>query len=931
MNIHKSTKYFCTLLLLGQFTSTAAAQTIKPENITTAKQAQQNSKTISSLKRFKLLNSQLRTLREANFKSDILHSQLSLPNIKTTQKITQTPEVKPEKGIYITPRIGAQFTTGSGVGYDSSYTSVEGFVPLVQNPGKDLTFIQGKLHLATTDTLASGNLTLGHRLYSTRDNRVIGGYIAYDARNTGNNKFNQVGAGFESLGESWDARANLYIPVNDTRQVSNESISETSSPLSVPQFQENFLVQTRNVQRQVNRRFEVAMKGIDIEAGVKLANIGTTGDVRGYAGLYYYNASNNDEIFGGRARLEVNPNDALKLGVLLSNDSTFGTNLVFSVGASLPGTRPVGLKKNSVLARFGESIVRNDNIIIKEQQESTITSLQETILLTNPATGQPWEFQHVNLGIGTGNGTFENPTGTVAEALNIAQANDIVYVQAGINPGIPGFTIPNSVQVLSTGVVQQINTVEAGTIQLPLSGTGTLPTITGTVTMGNNTTLSGFAIASGSNPGIFASNIGNFTIRNNTITSPTAQGILLENVRGEVAITNNTIQDSGINGLQISNNQGKLDLNLTGNTIRNNGIGSINENGEEIIDENGDENIDGDGIEIIDGEGIEIIDGDGIGRINENAIQRINENAIQRINENAIQRISGNGVDIELSNTATGTFNFINNTIADNTSINGVANGVNIQLLDSANSTFNFAKNVVTNNAGQGITIALEASANGTFNLTDNNLANNTLSGLSVLLSNNSQGNFKIANNTITNNKIQGIDFLLADSSSGFFNISSNTITDNRQTGVNIVLSNTAQGDINISNNPQISLNGLYGIFASANDNSQLRLTVDSNSIDYNTSNFAITSFNTAKIFAAVRSNNIIGNAGISDFEVVTYDSANICLQAKNNQINDLFINDLFGGILQIEGDLLTANMLPSTGIGISLSATSVPAGTCGF
>ena len=719
------------------------------------------------------------------------------------------------------------------------------------------------MHLATTDTLASGNITLGHRLYSTRDNRVIGGYIAYEARNTGNNKFNQVGAGFESLGESWDARANLYIPVNDTRQVTNESISETSSPLSVPQFQENFLVQTRNVQRQVNRRLEVAMKGIDIEAGVKLANIGTTGDVRGYAGLYYYNASNNDESFGGRARLEVNPNDALKLGVLLSNDSTFGTNLVFSVGASLPGTRPVGLKKNSVLARFGESIVRNDNIIIKEQQEASITSLQETTFLTNPATGEPWEFQHVSLGTGTGNGTFENPTG-IAQALNIAQANDIVYVQAGTNPGIPGFTIPNNVQVLSSGVAQQINTVEAGTIQLPFSGTGALPTVTGTVTMGNNTTLSGFAISSGANPGISASNIGNFAIRNNTITSPTAQGILFQNVTGEVGITNNTLQNSGISGLAISNNQGKLDLNLTGNTIRNNGAASIN----------------------------------------------------------------GSGVDIELSNTATGTFNFTNNIIANNTSTNGIANGVNVQL-DGANSTFNFSRNTITNNGGEGINIALEANANGTFNLTDNNLARNALSGLSVLLSNSSQGNFQIANNTITNNQIHGVDFSLADSTSGVFNISSNTITDNQETGVNIILSNTAQGNVNINNNPAISQNDLYGIFAIANENSQLRLTVDSNQINNNANNFGIYSLDTTNISAAVRSNNMTGATSV--FEVINLDNGRICLQSRNNQISNFFVSNFFAGLLQIEEGTFTTNNIPPGNTSVSGTITNVLAGTCGF
>lgn len=446
-------------------------------------------------------------------------------------------------------------------------------------------------------------------------------------------------------------------------------------------------------------------------------------------------------------------------------------------------------------SRFGDSIVRNDNIIIKEQREASITSVQETTFLTNSATGQRWQFQHVNLGVGTGDGTFENPTGTIAQALNVAQANDIVYVQAGTNPGVPGFTIPSSVQVLSSGGVQQISTAEIGTIQLPLSSSGTLPTVTGTVTIGNNSTLSGFTISSDANPGISASNVGNFTIRNNTITSTTSQGVLLENVTGQIAIADNTIQNSGIDGLFISNNQGQVDLNLTGNTIRNNGITSSN----------------------------------------------------------------GNGVNIELSNAATGTFNFTNNTIADNISTTGVANGINVQLFDSANPTLNFSRNTIINNAGQGINIALEANANGTFNLTENNLTNNRLSGLSVLMSNSSQGNFGIANNTITNNQVQGLDLLLADTASGTFNISNNTITDNQAIGINLLLSNIAQGNVNITNNTAISRNGLYGIFANVSDDSQLRLIVDSNPINNSSNSFAINSFNTADIFVAVRSNNITG------------------------------------------------------------------------
>ncbi|MEW5859443.1 MAG: inverse autotransporter beta domain-containing protein, partial [Cyanobacteriota bacterium] len=370
-----------------------------------------------------------RTLHEAGLVQETITPEnvSSITEISAdTKQILQSDRVRFQRFL---PRIGAEFTTGSSVGYESSFGSIEGFVPLWQNLD-NLTFLEGRLLLSTEDSHTSSNIVLGHRFYSAKDNRILGGYVAFDTRDTGNSNFNQLGAGFESLGENWDVRANAYIPVGDTRQLTQERVFSTGLSFSDPFFQGNFLGQTRNQQLQRDRNFEAAMAGFDVEAGVKIAQLGQTGDLRGYAGLYYYDAPGSAEILGWRTRLEARPTDTFRLGLLLSNDATFGTNLVLSVGANFPGTRPRGIRKEDrVLARLGESVTRNANIIVDEQSESESFSVQDTVFVTNPATGQPWRFRHVNLGIGTGNGTFENPTATVAEALAVAQPNDIVYVQ----------------------------------------------------------------------------------------------------------------------------------------------------------------------------------------------------------------------------------------------------------------------------------------------------------------------------------------------------------------------------------------------------------------------------------------------------------------------------------------------------------------------
>ncbi len=233
------------------------------------------------------------------------------------------------------------------------------------------------------------------------------------------------------------------------------------------------------------------------------------------------------------------------------------------------------------------------------------TSSPFNIFLTNPTTGQPYVFQHVTLGASGGNGSFENPFGIVQSALNATRSDDnaIVYVQAGSNPGIPAFTIPDRVQVLSTGPIQPLAAALNGQplpgFQIPLSGSGVFPAVNGTVTMRSDTVLSGFTIASATGPGVAFTNVNGVEVRDNLIRntanagvlgngvatanllrnqiiSAQDQGIYLQNV-GSANITDNSVIgtragttiDSG-QGIAIANFAGQVNLNITNNQIRTN-------------------------------------------------------------------------------------------------------------------------------------------------------------------------------------------------------------------------------------------------------------------------------------------------------------------------------------------------------------------------
>jgi hypothetical protein len=770
----------------------------------------------------------------------------------------------------INSRFGVGLTTGPGVGYESSFANFEAFVPLSQSVGDNVTFLEGRLLLSTENSLTSGNIILGHRFLSSKSNRLYGASIAYDTRDTGKSTFHQVGVGVEILGESWDIRANAYIPVGETRQLTEERVVNTATSFSEPFFQGNFLAQTRNQQQQINRRWEAAMTGFDLEAGVKISQLGEARDLRGYAGVYYYDAAGSSGFFGGKARLELRPSDTLKLGLSLSSDATFGTNLVFQVGASFPSNRPKGKGKERLLARLGESVIRNPNLVVESQFKSQWVSVQDRVFVTNPATGEPWRFRHVNLGIGEGNegsATFEHPTGTVAEAFKVAVPNDIVYVQAGTNPGIPSFRIPDKVQLLSNSPVQWINTIESGNIKLPLSGAGVMPIVTGRAIVGNDTTISGFFFQTNNNSGIYGSNVSNLIIRENAITNAAREGILLENVTGKVAITKNSINNANAEGFSLKNNLGQVELTLTENQIANNG-------------KSGDE---------------------------------------------------GDGIKLELRNTAQGTFHIANNQIVNNKGQSGIADGIDIKLFNNAQAFFKITNNQIIGNQFRGTSIELESTAQATFNLSNNTIADNQADGTYIKLSETAQGTFTIDNNQITRNGIYGIGIFLADQTKGTFNLTNNKITENQDNGVFIQLSDQAQGTVAITNNSQIAQNNSFGIFANTNQNTVLRLLVESNNIvDHPLSGLSLSSFDASQAFAVIRLNSITGNS-LSDLEATTISPrANICLQPRNNTLGSLMLFDAVGGVIQVESETLPTNNISRTNT-VGWSGTTVPPGTCGF
>jgi trimeric autotransporter adhesin len=772
------------------------------------------------------------------------------PQIQTSQ--IQTSQVQsPASILRISPKIGARFTSQGG-GTSSAF-GFEGFVPLQQQPGQNLTYVEGRLQIATDNGALGGNVLLGHRFLTESKKAIVGTYLSYDNRNTGNTSFHQLGAGFEHLSDAIDFRFNAYLPVGNSRaELSNR-------PIGTVRFQGNGLGIDR---LQV---FQQALAGMDVEIGTKLANLGK-GSLRGYIGGYYYGGDNSN-FAGFRTRLVAKPSDTIAAGLTVQTDSRFDTRVMFSLGVSFPGSGGGSAPENtSVLARLGESPDRQQSILVDQFNKS---SFEAGI---NPDTGKPWFIQHVIAGTAAGGGTFEAPAGNIAAVLPKARSGGLVYVQAGSNPGMPGFTIPDGVSVVSNVERESIPT-QFGNVPLPNSGSGIRPTITGPIILGNDTVLVGFEILNSSGHGIEGKNIRNVTIANNEIFDSKLNGIKLENVTGTVDIIDNLVDN--IENNPGNDNPGNNDEPLPQAKV----------------------------VQVANKESIE--PQDGILVTNSTGVTNLT------IEGNEITNSSRSGVLVELLGNAQGSV-----TIADNGVYDNQLFGIVVAPEGKAKATIQITDNDTANNgATQGINILSRDTAQSEVLIDGNRLSRDSIlvqsSGSSRVLA-------TVSNNLVTGDALSltpGIIFSGEDNSVGVGNIRANQVsrfTAPFASGIQTSIANNAKATVTIADNRVT--NNQRGIVTNVDDNGKLNTTIAGNEVKGNLNEGVMVTgaatFNklgtgAPQIAAVLRNNEVTGNQpselGFGDMAIASFSpNARICFQLTNNQIGILAIGDTSNPLLSL-------------------------------
>jgi len=490
----------------------------------------------------------------------------------------ETAEAQDAPAPYMT-RLSARHVSGAGVGHTMGYSSLDWFLPL--SAESDSTMWFGDFRgLIFNDAEFGSNVGTGYRWFVEDQNRIYGINGYWDTRNENMLLFNQAGIGVESLGQIFDFRANGYTPaVNDTYQHQPWNAYFLDNGLILPST--------------------AALSGMDAEAGINLPTFYQISTSL-FGGGYYYDSNHTIAAAGWRVRAQATFRDSVVVGVSVQDDDLFGQTVNGMIELRHTVFHRTTLARRSMRHKFRQADGSGDGETVRHRLADPVYRRQNIVLqdesnrLTT-SSGTPLNFLHV-VPEGTGTtGTFEDPYGTILDAMaNPLSASGVVYTpNGGTFAGHVNMTAGS--RLFSNGPTQFVST-NFGSVKVPLSGANSsltaLPSkIEGDVTLANNTVLNGFdvqggisgtsvtgaflinnRIASSSADAISMTSSNGVSLNNLLIENPVHRGILLND--SSAILSSVTIQNSGDTALEINTTANNRIVTASGLRITNT-VGSI--------------------------------------------------------------------------------------------------------------------------------------------------------------------------------------------------------------------------------------------------------------------------------------------------------------------------------------------------------------------
>lgn len=413
---------------------------------------------------------------------------------------------------------GAHIDLEGKLGDDRDIGEVDLFIPLSQDDDTLLfSTLRGRIDNQDSE---EGNFGLGLRQMMS-NGWNIGGYGYFDRRNTGfDNSFNQITLGTEALSETFDLRANVYVPIGDTTKSAAGAGSADFSGAGI----------------SVRPGQEKALKGFDAEIGWRAPVFDLEGNkhLRLYAGGYHFYTSGVEDVTGPRARAELVfteikqlwPGSRLSLNAEFQHDDPRGSQGFVSARLRIPLQKESrNLAKLSYMEqRMVDPIVRDVDIV----SQAGAFGAAETV--TQTADGKTLTVIDNGTVTGATLGTEVTNAGDNAAIIlngDYSGINDHIVVRQGQSI-YGGTTIGVK---LADGSTEFIKTPSA-----TLSGTGGDGGMGGAdhlIRMADNSRLEGVTLNVNhtQGTGVYVYEADNVKIINNTIdstsTANTAYGILL--------------------------------------------------------------------------------------------------------------------------------------------------------------------------------------------------------------------------------------------------------------------------------------------------------------------------------------------------------------------------------------------------------------------
>lgn len=630
-----------------------------------------------------------------------------------------------------------------GFGDVPAFTGIGATHYAYRNGGVLLLELEGRI----TNIGGGGASGAVHRRYAHGET-IFGAGAFYDLSQSENEfLYQQTGVSLEAMHGPWSLRANGYIPLGDR----GHSITQADSILAGTFFYQGNNIVADAIAQQVE---ETSFGGVELELSQAIYSI----DNELYIG--YYHLQNESGVtadgFKGGFRGFVLP--ALAVNITISDDDVFGTNVYggftwyFGKGynACTSGTN-YGLLNR---------VERNRQVAVKE----VITPVPTQVTLT--FDDEVITVMHVNDDGAGGDGTFENPFGSLTDADNDPDKDDfdIVLVHSDTSFDNQSFTVSPEQRFLGEGDdnLHIIDTDQFGLIFLPEASDVSAPRPIIENTAGTAITLADDSIAS------------NFTIDNATTA------LLANNLSGEININRIDITD-GDTAIDID--MGDAEFSITGVNITDPATVAININGgssevtfgSDFVDQiNGlfgastiDQNENGSAVNVMGGHDgtFTMVAASSIAATDGNGLQF--NNADGEYNFNGTVMLDGGDAGIDILGNSDGTFTFSSNTsIVNPTGDAFVVSG------SGGSSPDIIYSGTIENDAGRAISISNTAEGN---TIVFNSGAADAIgdSALGIRLMNVDQDVDFLADMELTGT--QGIDIV---SGSGTFTFSDTDLTD---------------------------------------------------------------------------------------------------------------------------------------------------------